>query len=62
MPPSLFTDFATLLNAPDAMHFAKVGSHLRSLLVQAHDCSWFTLQGVDGPTEVNSGSKAGDPL
>eukprot|EP00974_Lingulodinium_polyedra_P030110 2899590-Lingulodinium_polyedra.AAC.1 len=62
MPKGLLHEFQSLVLGPDAFTLVSIGRHLRALLIQAHQGSWFTLQGSISPSSASSGSKAGDPL
>eukprot|EP00974_Lingulodinium_polyedra_P065758 6357973-Lingulodinium_polyedra.AAC.1 len=58
MPEGLFQEFQALMQGPAAFSIASIGHHLRGLLIQAHQGSWFTLQGSQSPSSAASGSKA----
>ena len=62
LPPEAMDDLRGILAAPGSMEVIGVTGHLRLLIEQAHDATWFTTQGLDRPATSEAGSRPGDPL
>ena len=60
--PDAYAHLVRILTEPDALQAIGVGPRLRALLQCAHECTWFTMQGLEQPSTTEDGTKAGDPL
>ena len=60
--PDAYAHLVRILTEPDALQAVGVGPRLRALLQCAHECTWFTMQGLEQPSTTEDGTKAGDPL
>ena len=57
--PDAYAHLVRILTEPDALQAIGVGPRLRALLQCAHECTWFTMQGLEQPSSTEDGAKAG---
>eukprot|EP00974_Lingulodinium_polyedra_P031369 3020370-Lingulodinium_polyedra.AAC.1 len=49
LPDSIYGEFCQAARSFDAFELFGVGCHFRQLVAQAHEASWFTVQGAEQP-------------